>query len=895
MKTNIKRLISFLCVAVMLVVFAVPAMADDSVSLAFDMDSMGITSGMNVSSREGDFVRRDEFAQMVVNMMLQQDVAKALENEVYFADVSDSQYKGAVNLLAKMGFISGSGGGNFNPSDYISYGAACKILVHALGYKVIAEDSSLNAYQFVAGNIKLTNGIDSSKQYLSFNRAMKMIDNALDISIMVPMYYNANIAPSYEVDYGRTYRSLINGRNGTGIVKMRGIVTADSSTYLYDPLKNLKSNQLQVEGKTYTFAGNAPKGFVGQEVDFYINVVDGKEGMVTSIAPTNKNVICDFGGMQIDEITASKIKFTSSGVKYNVKVNTTTRYIVNNRISVGYNVAKDLVPDENIVVRTIDNNDDDIADVVYVFDYTDCIVESISSTTNTITFEDGFMLGTTKNIKLDEEEIYWEITEADGNSISLEDLKTGDVVSVAMSADKESVRFVRGLETVEGVIVSRDGDYITIDDTEYVMGDTIAGEDVKFGIKVIAYFNFLGTFVDYEEVKQEHTYGYVYSYTTNIGISGGCKVKMLLPEYISVKQVEGEVDELSGVVSTSNSLFVRNKSVVIYPTEAKISLNGVKMNADKALAQVVDMPVSYKFNEKGNITKIDALESADVVNITASEIKQECVQLNKKKYNGTENLFGGGKGNPFGIEENYTLAFCIPLYSEQPKSTVSDDDLTVYVELSNGLEYEANGYELDETNEVADVLVIQRIMNYDMAIPVVDNSKVGMVLGISDVLSEDKNTEYKAIRMVTEGKEQKFIVSDARVSQAIFGKIKKNDLVAYTLDGFDHINSIVILQASDKYYESYTESYSYGEVKNVEYNKISNTKVRRINRIGLGYSGNSGIEATAELLVRNPAPVFIIEGKNDAKVGTINDIQIGDMIYTAIYNVSDIRAVVIKR
>ena len=894
MKTNIKRLISFLCVAVMLVVIAVPAMAEEK-NYAFDMESMGITAGMNANTRGEDFVRRDEFAQMVVNMMLQQDVAKALENEVYFADVSDSQYKGAINLLAKMEFISGSGGGNFNPSDYISYGAACKILVHALGYNVITEDSSLNAYQFVAGNIKLTNGIDSSKQYLSFNQAMMMIDNALDISIMVPMYYNANIAPSYEVDNGRTYRSLINGRNGTGIVKMRGIVTADVTTYLYDPVKNLKENQLQIEGKTYTFNDKAPKGFVGQEVDFYINVVDNKEGNVTSITPTNKNVICDFSGMQVDEITANEIEFTTANAKYNVEVNAATRYIVNNRLYVGYNLAKDLDADESVVVRTIDNNDDEIADVVYVFDYTDCIVESVSSTTNTITFEDGFMLGTSKNIKLDEEEIYWEITEADGNSLSLTDLKAGDVVSVAMSADKEYVRFVRGLAPVEGVIVSRDGDYIIIDDTEYVMGDTIVDENVDLGIKVVAYFNFLGTLVDYEEEKQEHTYGYVYSYTTNKGISGGCKVKMLLPEYISIKQVEGEVDELSGVVATSNSLFVRNKSVVIYPTEAKISLNGVKMNADKALAQVVDMPVSYKFNEKGNITRIDTLESVDEVDITAAESKQDCVQLNKKKYNGTENLFGGGKGTPFGIEENYTLAFCIPLYSEQPKSTVSDDDLTVFVELSNGLEYEANGYELDETNKVADVLVIQRIMNYDMAIPVVDNSKVGMVLGVSDVLSDDKNTEYKAVKLLTEGKEQKFIVSDARASQAIFSRIKKNDLVAYTLDGFDHINSMVILQASDKYYESYTDSYSYGEVKNVKYNEISNTRVRRINEIGIGYSGTSGIQATAELLVRNPAPVFIIEGKDDAKWGTINDIQIGDMIYTAIYNVSDIRAVVIMR
>jgi len=891
MKKEAKRLISLICTFLMLVVFMVPVMAD-STNLAFDMDSMGITAGMNVSERGEEYVRRDEFAQMVVNMMLQQDVAKTLENEAYFTDIADSKHKGAINLLAKMNYVSGSGNGVYNPSEYITYGAACKILVHALGYDVITEDKSLYGYQYTAGNIKLTNGIDSSKQYLSFEQAMRMLDNALDIGLMVPTYYNANIAPSYEVDADRTYRSLINGRNGTGIMKMRGIVTADSGTFLYAPVKNLKSNQLQIEGKTYTFKNTAPKGFVGQEVDFYITIDDYKEGYVTSVIPTNKNMVYDFAGPQVDKISSDSIEFFGADAKYKLNINSATRYIVNNRLELKYNITKDLVADESVVIRAVDNNEDEIADVVFIFDYVDCIVESVSAETNTITFEDGFMLGTTKSIKLDEEKLYWEIMKADGNEIDITDLKAGDVVSVAMSSDKEYVRFVKGIDPIEGVIVSRDGDYITIDDVEYLLGDTLVGEDINLGIKVIGYLNFLNTLVDYEEEKADHNYAYVYSYSANTGISGGCKVKMLLPEYISIKEVEGEVDELSGEVATSNSLFVRNKSVVIYPTEAKISFNGTKMKAENALAQVVDKPVSYSFNANGNIVKIDTLDAVDEIDIVASENKKDCVQLNKKMYNGTENLFGGGKGSPFGIQENHTLAFCVPLYAEQSKSNVSDEDLAVFVELSNGLEYESNGYEMDETNEVVDVLIIQRIMNSDMAIPVIDNSDVGLVLSVSDVLEGD--VEYKAITMLTDGKEQKFIVSDSRVDQSVFGKIAKNDLIAYTLDGFDHINSVLILQKNDEYYESFTDGYSYGEVKNIEYNKVSNSRVRRVNRVEIGYSGVNGTETTAELLVRNPAPVYIIEGKT-AKIGSLNDIQVGDMVYMSIYNLVDVRAVIVKR
>jgi len=91
------------------------------------------------------------------------------------------------------------------------------------------------------------------------------------------------------------------------------------------------------------------------------------------------------------------------------------------------------------------------------------------------------------------------------------------------------------------------------------------------------------------------------------------------------------------------------------------------------------------------------------------------------------------------------------------------------------------------------------------------------------------------------------------------------------------------------------DEYAYGEVKNIEYNKVSNARVRKVNRVEIGFSGTDVTEMTAELLVRNPSPVFILEGNSEARIGTVNDIQIGDMVYMAIYNVVDIRAVVIKR
>ena len=86
----------------------------------------------------------------------------------------------------------------------------------------------------------------------------------------------------------------------------------------------------------------------------------------------------------------------------------------------------------------------------------------------------------------------------------------------------------------------------------------------------------------------------------------------------------------------------------------------------------------------------------------------------------------------------------------------------------------------------------------------------------------------------------------------------------------------------------------YGEVKDVQHNKVSNNKARRVNKVAVGYTGDSAVVSNLELLVRNPAPVFIVQG-NEARIGTLNDINIGDMAYFSIYNIDSIRAVIIKR
>jgi hypothetical protein len=110
---------------------------------------------------------------------------------------------------------------------------------------------------------------------------------------MVPVYYNDGSILTYEVNEGKTLRHYIENKNGIGTVKRTGIVTADASAFMYMPA-NIKETQIQIDGKIYDFNGIAPRGYLGQKVDFYVLTDTLRNDLIISIAPDIKNTIHDF-------------------------------------------------------------------------------------------------------------------------------------------------------------------------------------------------------------------------------------------------------------------------------------------------------------------------------------------------------------------------------------------------------------------------------------------------------------------------------------------------------------------------------------------------------------------------------------------------------------------------
>ncbi len=662
---------------------------------------------------------------------------------------------------------------------------------------------------------------------------------------------------------------------------------------MYTEVPNIKDTQLEISGKVYNFEGKAPLGFVGQIVDYYITREEYVEGKITAIEPVSDNVVYDFSGSQVTKVSSSEIEFDDNG-KIKVKLSDATRYIVNNRLDLKYKMSYNNINNDTIF-RTVDNDGDGVAELVYIYEYVNCVVERVYSENNTIVLQDGYTLGKDKNIQLDSDKIYFEIYDSKGNLTDISAITENAVLSIARSVKKDSIRLVVCYDTATGDVISKSDDEVVIGNTAYFCAETIKADELKIGAHVNVYLNFLGKIAYFEEIESENVYAYVYTYNSPSGF-GNYKVKLLMPTLISVKTVEGATDALTGEVSTSQSLFVRNSDVVVYEAEEKIIFNGKRTKTGLVLPSVLDKPVAYSVNENGRIYKIDSLNAVDDIDIVINEaLPSKSTNLYNKVYNGKELVFGKGKGEPIGIQKDYTMAFCVPKYTEdgQIKSNLNEDDLKVMVELKTGVGYEVNGYEQDENTLISEVLVIQQIMQSGQAGMVSLSSDVALVLKSFKKIDDDGN-EVLAVKMLADGEERTYIVSSLVPDQGDFERLSKGDLIAYSLDGFDRLNAVDTLRRIDEYYDVNSTNKVCGEIKGIEYNRISNSKARWVHRVDVGFKNEDATVKTLEILAKSVAPIFVVETENKMRVGSMEDMQVGDRIYAAM-NGDTIRAIVIKR
>ena len=872
----LKTVFSLLCVFTLLVgcLSTVSANYDD---VMFDLTSLGVLDGIEVNADLNANITREEFSQLVVNLLGYDEVASTFEDPGVFTDISTSEYKGAINLLYDLKIVSGTGANTFGPEQPVTYPQVGKFMVNILGYSKIVNSNSIYAYSMLAGSIGVFDDVDSSKEYVSWNDALIIAHNALNIDLMTRDF--GMIGDNYHIVEGKTLRTSLSTTTSKRVQKLKGILTADDTTYLYEARSNMKPTQMEVNGKVYNCNFEVPSGLVGMEVHFYLEETDNGD-IVTSVAPTEKNTVTNLSLDQIDNASSGKVEYFTNGEKKSkVRVNEYAKVIYNDRWDMKSTYV-DIKNYDNGYVRLIDNDEDEIVDVIFVYEFTDAIVEKIYAETKQIYFANNQLVNGARYVSLDEEKdnTVVNLIDADGNVVAFEDVKEDCILSIAKSKDGQVINVVVSDRIVTGVVNE-------IDEYSVVIGsdvfDYIVKPNVKIGTHVDAYVNFMGKVFYVEKTKAENKYAYVLDAQVKVGLSGTVKVSLIMPGYISEESMESFDEE--GTSDTSKELYFRNKSKVIYELASKVKVNDTTVKAANAVSLIKGKIISYSLNSDNKINKIEIL-------------KPNNNDVARKYYNENGKTFSSYNYEGFGITESATMSICVP-----SNSNASDDDMMMPVKLAHGKDYSINAYDVDETSSIAGLVVITESMLSGEAGSISPATSQIAVLKKSSRVINENGEEVIRVNMLTKDGEKSYVVSPLSSStvQNRFASLNKGDLFYYeTIAGTEELRNCQLLQAENAYEGTgafnlnQINEFCIGTVEYCRYSYVSQLKNRWTDSVTINYGGDSLM--TYEIFKTGTPVIFIMDEKGNAELGTFDDIQCGNTIYVGVVQ-NTVRAIVIRK
>jgi len=284
-----------------------------SVCTAFGYSEDIITSLCELSDFSGyaetDFVCRDSFAAITATAA---GVQNAKEQDTQYEDVKkDNKYSGYILAVSNLGYMSGVGGGNFAPKDYITGRQAVSVFVKLLGYGSLAEKKGgwPLGYDLVAQDLELYKYFRSSDEPVTYKELWALLDAVLEMSVPSSTYIDdgelSEIISSSKDNPKLLHQKLNTFKYGAKITEIH----ADTHTAEVVITKAEKSAPYKTGDRVLV---SAPLNLNILKYDkLMVNVWINDENELLSITP-DKNYITKFA--VISSVNAD----TSETAKYNV-------------------------------------------------------------------------------------------------------------------------------------------------------------------------------------------------------------------------------------------------------------------------------------------------------------------------------------------------------------------------------------------------------------------------------------------------------------------------------------------------------------------------------------------------------------------------------------------------
>ncbi len=454
-----KSILSFVLALAILPLGAQASSSDNSLAPDYYASQLGFISSVGIvddidTSDYARIVTRAEFAHMAVNML---NISPAAPVSTVFSDVTtNTAYADSVYTALSYGLLKGTSEGTFSPEKPITYAAALKILVAALGYEEYAFVSGgyPSGYIMQADKIGLIDGTNtySFDDSLEFAAVVGLISNALTCDLRKIASVSGDYVETTVTKGNNCLTQYFNLSHTSGIVTTAGYHSMihgynEEESFIQIGELSLKCNIIDAHK------------YLGYSTDAWYNP-DTKQAVALRTDSVNSSVVIEAD--MVDSYSDFKLLVYTDD-DYNTKTYNIDKgysFVLNGRLT---SPADSDFSFNHGTLTLIDNNGDKRYDVVIANKKTYMVVKGINSSTKTVYDRNRSDI----QLVLDNEDGYHYTMLMDGEAVDHSVIAANLVLEVSQSPDGYIADVIIGTKSKRGSITAIGQDFICIDDAEY--------------------------------------------------------------------------------------------------------------------------------------------------------------------------------------------------------------------------------------------------------------------------------------------------------------------------------------------------------------------------------------------------------------------------------------------
>lgn len=563
----------------------------------------------------------------------------------------------------------------------IKFIQAVKTLVTVLGYD---DEASRNGgypkgYIAAAGSMELLSGISASESdELTWGVLAKMLYNALECETV------EKNGDSYSYSGATVLEAILH------IYKAKGQVTANSITALTEP-NRFREGSIQIDGEEFECSNNRFDGFFGYNVDYWYKQQDsGVSEILYMEANSSRNNILQLDYTSTPEISGGAVLYTYSQAKEKRAVIEAGCCIVYNGRVTGRPLSDFETLEPNTEITLVDTNVNGKYDVVIIREYKSLFVSKTTTYKNIV--YDKYDSEKKFSFDSDEPDTRYIFKDTEDNDMKFSDIKTGTVLSVAMSEDGKIADTVLCRKTVEAAVkgYSDDGKWSVIrtDSDEFKAYASVGAHlyEMELGVSYTIYFDKFGIAAGF--AKSTDTY--------------------MNAVLLKVYRKDGNPDDNANAEVRLYNM--ADKTLEILALEENVKVDGIlRKKAEQTVKAITENTdslkyrvIRYKLSDSGNIREVDTIHYD--VQHESGESLHLLAENGAKSYERDSSFFYNSDGTGFVVDKTASKMFVYNITEPENSteySSVTAANLPIYTSLSS-----VAAYTTDIKNGIAEIVMI---------------------------------------------------------------------------------------------------------------------------------------------------------------------------------------------